>query len=97
MNFIDTYIRKGAYPRPLPLVPGFEAAGTVAEIGQDVADILVGDRVAMAGLTMGSYTEKMVIPAWQLVQIPGDVSSEIAAAVLEQGMMAHYPSRQSSH
>jgi len=90
VNFIDTYIRRGAYPRPLPLIPGFEAAGTVTTVGQNVADISVGDRVAMAGLTMGSYAERMVIPAWQLVPVPDGVSSETAAAVLEQGMTAHY-------
>ena len=49
VNFIDTYIRRGTYPRPLPLVPGFEAAGKVAAVGQNVADISVGDRIAMAG------------------------------------------------
>ncbi len=89
VNFIDTYIRRGLYPRPLPLIPGFEAAGTVMAAGDGVADISVGDRVAMAGL-MGSYAKKMIVPAWQVVHVPHDVSLETAAAVLEQGMTAHY-------
>lgn len=90
INFIDTYVRRGMYPRPLPLIPGYEVAGTVAETGADVTDLAVGDRVAMAGLSMGSYAEKMVIPEWQAVQVPDRVSMEEAATVLEQGMTAHY-------
>ena len=90
VNFIDTYVRRGAYPRPLPLIPGYEVAGTVSETGPNVEGIAVGDRVAMAGLSMGSYAEKMVIPEWQAVRVPGGVSLEDAAAVLEQGMTAHY-------
>ncbi|MDE2718503.1 MAG: quinone oxidoreductase [Chloroflexota bacterium] len=90
INFIDTYVRRGMYPRPLPLIPGYEVAGTVTEIGADVDEISVGDRVAMAGLSMGSYAEKMVIPEWQAVKVPEGVSMEEATAVLEQGMTAHY-------
>ena len=90
INFIDTYVRRGTYPRPLPLIPGYEVAGTVTETGVDVTGISVGDRVAMAGLSMGSYAEKMVIPEWQVVRVPDGVSLEDAAAVLEQGMTAHY-------
>jgi len=90
INFIDTYVRRGMYPRPLPLIPGYEVAGTVTETGADVTDISIGDRVAMAGLSMGSYAEKMVIPEWQAVKVPDAVSMEDAAAVLEQGMTAHY-------
>ena len=90
INFIDTYVRRGMYPRPLPLIPGYEVAGTVTEIGADVTDLAVGDRVAMAGLSLGSYAEKMVISEWQVVRVPDSVSMEEAAAVLEQGMTAHY-------
>ena len=90
INFIDTYVRRGAYPRPLPLIPGYEVAGTVSETGGEVTEFSVGDPVAMAGLSLGSYAEKMVIPEWQAVKVPEGVSMEDAAAVLEQGMTAHY-------
>ncbi len=90
INFIDTYVRRGLYPRPLPLIPGYEVAGTVTDIGSGVAEFAVGDRVTMAGLSMGSYAEKMVIPEWQAVRVPDGVSMEDAAAVMEQGMTAHY-------
>ena len=90
INFIDTYVRRGTYPRKLPLIPGYEVAGTVTETGSDVTDLAVGDRVAMAGLSMGSYAEKIVIPEWQAVHVPDGMSMEDAAAILEQGMTAHY-------
>ena len=90
INFIDTYVRRGLYPRPLPLIPGYEVAGTVTDIGSGVTELAVGDRVTMAGLSMGSYAERMVIPEWQAVRVPDGVSMEDAAAVMEQGMTAHY-------
>ena len=90
VNFIDTYVRRGTYPRRLPLIPGFEMAGTVEAVGGDAAAVEVGDRVAMAGLAMGSYAEKMVVPALHLVDVPADTGLDAAAAVLEQGLTAHY-------
>ncbi len=90
INFIDTYVRRGAYPRPLPLIPGYEVAGIVSGVGPDVVEFAEGDRVAMAGLSMGSYAEKIVLPEWQIVRVPDGVTLEDAAAVLEQGMTAHY-------
>ena len=89
VNFIDTYIRSGRYPRDLPLVPGVEAAGTVVEVGEDVSEVSPGDLVATAGV-MGSYAEKMVVPSWQLVKLPQGVDAETGAAVIEQGLTAHY-------
>ena len=90
INFIDTYVRRGTYPRPLPLIPGYEVAGIVSGVGPDVVEFAEGDRVAMAGLSMGSYAEKIVLPEWQIVGVPDGVTLEDAAAVLEQGMTAHY-------
>lgn len=90
VNFIDIQIRRGQYPRQLPLIPGFEAAGRVANVGDQVTEYEVGDRVAMAGLSMGSYADKMAVPAWQLVKIPESISFDTAAALLEQGLTAHY-------
>jgi len=90
VNFIDTYVRRGTYPRRLPLIPGFEMAGTVEAVGAEVVNVEVGDRVAMAGLAMGSYADKMAVHARHLVDVPADVSLDAAAAVLEQGLTAHY-------
>lgn len=89
VNFIDTYLREGRYPAALPFTPGQEAAGTVAELGAGVGDFAVGDRVAWNG-TRGTYAEFACAPAADLLAIPEGMSFEQAAAVLLQGLTAHY-------
>lgn len=88
VNFIDTYHRTGLYPLDLPFVPGMEGAGTVMEVGPGV-DLRPGDRVAWAEAS-GSYAERVIAPAEVLVPVPDDVDLETAAAVMLQGMTAHY-------
>jgi len=89
VNFIDVYFREGRYPAQLPFVNGQEAAGVVNEIGSDVTEVQVGDRVAYSG-ALGSYAEYAAVPAGRLVKIPDDLSFEQAAAAMLQGMTAHY-------
>ena len=89
VNFIDIYFRKGVYPAPPPIVLGSEGAGTVEAVAPDVKNVAVGDRVAYA-MSRGSYAQYAVVPAWQLVKIPASVDFNTAAAVILQGMTAHY-------
>jgi len=89
VNFIDTYFRSGAYPRPLPFVLGLEGAGAVEAIGEGVAGFSVGDRVAWASAP-GSYADAVIAPAAQLVKVPDGVADDVAAAAMLQGMTAHY-------
>jgi NADPH:quinone reductase len=89
VNFIDTYLREGRYPAALPFIPGQEAAGTVAEVGEGVSGFKIGDRVAWTG-TRGTYAEYACAPAASLLHLPDHVSLEQAAAVLTQGLTAHY-------
>lgn len=89
VNFIDIYFREGRYPAPLPVVLGQEAAGTVSAVGSDVRNVKVGDRVAYASV-QGSYAEFAAVPAEKLVVVPDGVDLETAAAVMLQGMTAHY-------
>jgi NADPH2:quinone reductase len=95
VNFIDIYHRTGNYPMALPFVPGVEGAGTVVELGDGVHGngggngLAPGTRVTWAMLP-GAYAEYAVIDADRLVPVPDDVSDEQAAAVLLQGMTAHY-------
>ncbi|MEU7703356.1 quinone oxidoreductase [Streptomyces sp. NPDC039028] len=86
VNFLDVYHREGRYDVPLPFTPGSEGAGTVVEVGPDVA---VGDRVGWVEVP-GSYAERAVVDASRLVPLPDDIGFETAAAVLLQGMTAHY-------
>jgi NADPH2:quinone reductase len=89
VNFIDTYLREGRYPAELPFIPGQEAAGTVVAVGEGVTDLMAGDRVAWNG-TRGTYAEYACAPSQILLKIPDAMSCEQAAAVLLQGMTAHY-------
>lgn len=89
VNFIDTYHRAGVYPVALPFTPGVEAAGVVDQLGEDVADFALGDRVAWTGIP-GTYASYGLAPVDRLVRISDGLSTELAAATLLQGMTAHY-------
>ncbi len=89
VNFIDVYFRTGLYSSPLPFILGMEAAGTVEDVGKGVAEVKPGDRVAYAG-TMGAYAEYALVNAERLVVLPAGVDFPTAAAVMLQGMTAHY-------
>lgn len=90
VNYIDTYHRSGVYPiEHHPFTPGMEGAGVVEALGAEVTGFSPGERVAYTGC-MGSYAEQAVVPASKLIKIPSDVSFEDAAAIMLQGMTAHY-------
>jgi len=88
LNYIDVYHRTGLYPQTLPFIPGVEGAGIVEAIGDSVASLKVGDRVAYAGPT-GGYAETRLIAADKLVKLPDSISTEQAAAMMLQGLTAH--------
>jgi NADPH2:quinone reductase len=89
LNFIDVYFRTAQYPRPLPFVLGLEGAGVIDALGPDTEGFQQGDRVAWSGVP-GSYAESLLAPTASLIQIPEDVESDVAAALMLQGMTAHY-------
>jgi NADPH2:quinone reductase len=89
VNYIDVYFRTGQYKAPLPVMLGNEGAGTVQAAGPGVSEVAPGDRVAWA-MTRGSYAEYALVPAAQLVKIPEGLDFRTAAAVMLQGMTAHY-------
>ena len=92
VNFVDVYFRTGLYKAPeSPVLLGNEGAGTIAAAASDV-NLPVGTRVAWA-MVRGSYAEYAAVPAASLVRIPDDVSFENAAAIMLQGMTAHYLTR----
>ena len=96
VNFLDIYYRSGFHwgghhRRALPYIPGAEAAGTVVEVGAGVVHVKAGDRVAY-GISngSGSYAELYAVPSWHLFKLPSSVDFPTAAAVMLQGMTAHY-------
>ena len=89
INYLDTYHRTGLYPNPLPFVPGMEGAGVVTAVGPEVTLFRVGDRVAWTS-AIGSYAASVKMPAEKAVAVPEGVELRTAAAVMLQGMTAHY-------
>ncbi|NIP16112.1 MAG: NADPH:quinone reductase [Pseudomonadales bacterium] len=89
LNYIDTYHRSGLYPLPYPTRLGVEAAGVVEAVGEAVADLQEGDRVAYAG-GMGAYAEANNVPASRLIRIPTGLADELVAACLLKGLTACY-------
>jgi len=96
LNYIDTYHRSGLYPVDLPCIPGMEAAGTVAAVGEGVSLVKVGDRVTYAGI-LGAYAGRACVDAERLVPLPDGIDFETGAAVMLQGMTAHYLAHGSYH
>jgi NADPH2:quinone reductase len=90
LNYIDVYHRSGTYPLPLPNGIGLEAAGVIEEIGSDVKEFKVGDRVAHAAAPPGSYSEKQVYPQEKIVKIPDYISDEIASCIMLKGITSEY-------
>jgi NADPH:quinone reductase len=89
VNFIDVYHRKGLYPVALPFILGREAAGVVERVGEGVGSCRPGDRVASESL-IGGYAEYALASAERIVPLPREVSSRVGAAVLLQGLTAHF-------
>jgi NADPH2:quinone reductase len=95
VNFADVVMRRGHIPSPLPMIPGVEGAGVVESLGAGVTNFAVGDRVAWApvmggGAIVGSYAELECVAEDALIPVPESVSLETAAAVMLQGLTAHY-------
>jgi len=90
INFIDTYHRKGLYPRDLPFVGGQEGGGTVAAVSDEAAEqgIKVGDAVAYS--VFGSYAQYTAVPAAKLLPVPDGVGLDVATSCVVQGLTAHY-------
>jgi NADPH:quinone reductase len=89
VNYTDIYQRSGQYPGQLPAILGREAAGVVDAVGPGVTDVQVGQRVAYSSQP-GTYAEFAVVAANALVLVPDGVDTRTAAAVMLQGMTAHY-------
>ena len=91
LNYIDVYFRTGLYPAPqLPFTPGMEACGIVEEVGAEVGDIAVGDKVAYAAAPVGAYAEVRLMPADRVVKVPGGIDDQAAAAMMLKGMTTQY-------
>ncbi|HEV7320356.1 MAG TPA: quinone oxidoreductase [Ensifer sp.] len=90
VNFIDVYLRSGAYRPPhLPFILGKEGAGEVVSVGADVEGFKPGDRVAYVE-ALGAYAEEHNVPAHYLVHLPDDIDFETGSAMMLKGLTAQY-------
>ena len=90
LNFIDVYQRDGMYPIALPFILGMEGAGTIEAVGAGVSGFRAGDRAAVGGALVGSYAEYAIVPEGRAVKCPDGMDTKTAAALMLQGMTAHY-------
>jgi NADPH2:quinone reductase len=89
VNYVDINHRRGDHPLDLPRIPGLEGAGVVEDVGAEVTEFNVGDRVAYAAMP-GSYAEYVVGPAEKVVSVPDGLDLQQAAGIMLQGLTAHY-------
>jgi NADPH2:quinone reductase len=85
INFIDIYYRKGVYNRELPFTPGEEGAGIVTNVGENVKEISIGDRVAYC-MVGGSYSEFHCVPENKVVILPDYLDTKVGASSMLQGL-----------
>jgi len=90
LNYIDTYHRSGLYPLQLPSGIGAEASGIIKQIGSQVKDFSVGDRVCYAGAPLGSYASERNYPTKNLVKLPKEIDFDIAATLMTKGLTTFY-------
>jgi len=90
LNYIDTYHRSGLYPLELPSGIGVEAAGIIKEIGSEVKEFSVGDKISYSGAPLGAYSTHRNYPTKNLVKVPNNIDLEIAATLMTKGLTTFY-------
>jgi NADPH2:quinone reductase len=90
LNYIDTYHRSGLYPLKLPIGLGLEGAGIITDVGDNVKDFKVGDRISYAGIPLGSYSRHRNYPTKNLVKVPDGIDLEVAATLMTKGLTTFY-------
>ena len=90
LNYIDTYHRSGLYPLKLPIGLGLEGAGVITDVGENVKDFKVGDKISYAGIPLGSYASHRNYPTKNLVKVPDGIDLEIAATLMTKGLTTYY-------
>ena len=90
LNYIDTYHRSGLYPLKLPSGIGMEASGIIKELGPNVSNFSVGDKIAYAGQPLGGYSTHRIYPTKNIVKVPENVDLNIAGTLMTKGLTAFY-------
>jgi len=90
LNYIDTYHRSGLYPLKLPSGIGAEGAGIIKELGSNIKEFKVGDKVSYAGMPLGAYSTHRNYPTKNIVKVPNSIDLEVAATLMTKGLTTFY-------
>jgi len=90
LNYIDTYHRSGLYPLIYPSGLGMEASGIIKEVGSDVTNFTVGDKVAYASVPLGAYSTHRIFKTNSLVKVPDEIDLTLAATLMTKGLTTFY-------
>ena len=90
LNYIDNYHRSGLYPLKLPSGIGIEASGIIKEVGPNVVNFSVGDKVAYAAMPLGAYSTHRIFPSKNLVKVPDGIDLNLAATLMTKGLTTYY-------
>ena len=90
LNYIDTYHRSGLYPLKLPTGIGIEASGIIKEVGPNVSNFSVGDKVAYSAIPLGAYSTHRNFPTKNLVKVPDGIDLNLAATLMTKGLTTFY-------
>ena len=90
LNYIDTYHRSGLYPLKLPTGLGMEASGIIKEVGPNVSNFSVGDKIAYAGIPLGGYSTHRIYPTKNIVKVPENIDLNIVGTLMTKGLTAFY-------
>ncbi len=90
LNYIDNYHRSGLYPLKLPSGIGLEATGIIKELGPNVSNFSIGDKVAYAAVPLGAYSTHRIFPTKNLVKVPKSVDLKVAATLMTKGLTTFY-------
>ena len=90
LNYIDNYHRSGLYPLKLPTGIGLEASGIIKEVGPNVSNFSVGDKVAYSAIPLGAYSTHRIFPTKNLVKVPDGIDLNLAATLMTKGLTTFY-------
>ena len=90
LNYIDTYHRSGLYSLIYPSGLGMEASGIIKEVGPDVSNFSIGDKVAYSAVPLGAYSTHRIFKTKSLVKVPDEIDLTLAATLMTKGLTTFY-------
>ena len=90
LNYIDNYHRSGLYPVKLPSGIGIEASGIIKEVGPNVSNFSIGDKIAYSAMPLGAYSTHRIFPTKNLVKVPDGIDLTLATTLMTKGLTTYY-------